>query len=725
MADDLKSMSDEQLDEWFLGAIAADPLPMPQISDVITHLYATMRNTKADSLAELVQDVLKRRHDIPGNLRIFELQAPWKNDDSPFRTRCRSVLQESYQQPHVGSAYVESAGFDKGDIPTGECLRRLRLIISLSPGVLCLDKTWGFGIVRNLDAFYRKVGIDFDKKRGHELGFEYAAAVLSLLDDNHILVMKHRDPAKLLELVRSNPAEVVRILIRCYGPLNVIQIQERLAPDIVATADWKAFWDGARKVLKSDRFVHFPTGRLEPFYLLHTEKAFDERWFGLLASERSIDTILAKAANLAEDVDAATLSEQARQILLDRLIHVIKGAPSTQIQVVAQGLMMLNRLAIPLDAAIAAPYIERIFSRNGLLSAAAKLPASEFEPLLAYMMAHDRNRASALLLGVLTEATITPLNTLMEFMAANGMEEQSLDVIKRSMAANTLNIEMLTWLSKRIDLLQAKSIGTVADFLTQCVTRLQEPLHGERLKAGKQLRALLERKEWLAPVLGAILPVERERFVMMMRDTSGWAQLEKNAVLARIIGLYPDLHHLLITDDDKNDGGRGVGRYTSWRAYAERRTRLEQIVKVDLPENARDLAVARDYGDLSENHEFKAAKQRQSMLGNQRDTLARELKEVKGTAFEGFACDVAGVGTTVLYTRPDGSKVERYILGEWDTDERQGIISCKTTLAAALIGHKPGDDVTIPSETGTEVCRIVDVDRLPPMIIAWARGSAG
>lgn len=724
MADDPKSMNDEQLDEWFLGAIAANPLPMALIVETISHLYSTMRSAKADSLAELVQETLKNRHNVSDALLICELQAPWKDGDGAFRERCRTLLHDTYAQPHVGSSYVDSVGFDKSDVHTRECLRRMRLLISLVPGVLCLDKTWGFGIVKNMDAFYKKVAIDFEKRHGHELGFEYAAAVLNLLDDKHILVMKHRDPGKLQELVKSNPAEVVRILLRCYGALNVTQIQEQLSPSIVPAADWKTFWDGARKVLKADKLVNFPTSRLEPIYILHAEKAFDDRWFTVLAAERNIETILTKIENLADETDAGSLSEQAKQVLLDRLLHVIKGAPSNQISVVAQGLMMMNRLSLPVEPVIAAPYINQLLSMKGLLSAAAKLPASELEPLLEYLMVQDQQRASALFLAAITEATITPLNTLMDFLTAKGMEPQALDIFRKQMAAGALNIEMLCWLSKRIEMLQAKAIGTVADYLTQCITRLQEPLHGERLKAGKQLRALLERKDWLAPVLGAILPGERERFLMMMRDTPGWATLEKNAVLARVIGLYPDLHHLLLTEDDKTEG-RSAGRYTSWRTYAERRTRLEQIIKVDLPENGKDLAVARGYGDLSENHAFKAAKEKQNMLVNQRDTLARELKEVKGTAFEGFASDVAGMGTTVLYTRPDGTKVEKYILGEWDTDERQGIISCKTTLAAALAGHKPGDDVTIPGETGNEVCRIIDVDRLPPMIIAWARGNAG
>lgn len=724
MVDDPSSMSDEQLEEWFLSGTSATPLPLVAMQEVLSKLYSSSRSLKADSLADLVQDVLKKRHDVPGALRILELQAYWKSEDHSFRARCRTMLQETYAQAHIGAAYVDSVGFAKNDVTTPECLRRMRVLISLAPGMLCMDKTWGFGVIKHLDAFYKKVAIDFEKKHGHELGFEYAAAVLILPDDSHILVMKHRDPAKLQELVKCSPAEVVKIVLRCYGSMNVNQIQERLMPGIVAIANWKPFWDGARKALKSDKLVNFPASRLDPISLLHAEKAFDTHWFAALAAECKIETILTRTELFIEESDPATLTEQARTIFLDRLMHVIKGAPSGELSLAAKGLMLLKTLAIPVDPSIATAFIERLLSRKGLLNAMADLQASELEPLLEYLMAQDQTRASSLFLAVLTEVSITPLNTLTDFLSEKGMEDQTLEVFRKSMAAATLNIEMLFWLSKRIDIMQSRSIGTVADFLTQCITRLQEPLHGERLKAGKQLRALFERTDWLSPVLSAVLPGERERFVMMMKDTPGWPVLERNSVLAKVIGLYPDLHRILLTEDDKSDG-KSVGRYTSWRTYAERRSRLEKIIKVDLVENAKDLAVARSYGDLSENHAFKAAKERQDILANQRDTLVRELKEVKGTAFEGFASEVAGMGTRIVYSRPDGVTVEKYILGEWDTDENQGIISNKTTLAVAFAGHRAGEDVTVPGENGTEVCRIIDIDRLPPMLIAWARGNTG
>jgi len=146
-------------------------------------------------------------------------------------------------------------------------------------------------------------------------------------------------------------------------------------------------------------------------------------------------------------------------------------------------------------------------------------------------------------------------------------------------------------------------------------------------------------------------------------------------------------------------------------------------VNVELPQNARDLAHAREYGDLSENHEFKAAKERQAILVNQRDSLADELSIVKGTDFGEFPTDAAGPGTRVELEAPDGKKTDYFILGEWDGDPAQRILSSRSALAVALIGRKAGENVSMPDSADNAACRISAVGPLPESIVTWIKAA--
>ncbi|NIP97349.1 MAG: hypothetical protein GWO24_29500, partial [Akkermansiaceae bacterium] len=147
--------------------------------------------------------------------------------------------------------------FDRS-LPAAECLRRLEALLTLREGCLCYEKTWGFGVVRAVDSFYKQVRIDFDRKRDHEMSLAYAAEALNLIGEDHILALKYRDPEAIDRMVREEPAEVIRTTLRSYGPRTVAELQAELVPNVVPEMKWKRFWDAARAALKKDPLVDLP-----------------------------------------------------------------------------------------------------------------------------------------------------------------------------------------------------------------------------------------------------------------------------------------------------------------------------------------------------------------------------------------------------------------------------------------------------------------------------------
>ena len=133
--------------------------------------------------------------------------------------------------------------------------------------------------------------------------------------------------------------------------------------------------------------------------------------------------------------------------------------------------------------------------------------------------------------------------------------------------------------------------------------------------------------------------------------------------------------------------------------------------------------MARSFGDLRENFEYKSAKETQGILLRRQSELESQLATVKGTDFEQFPVTVAGPGTRVTLRHADGKMDTYYILGEWDSDEVRGILSSRCKVGEAITGHRPGDTVTIASETGSTACTLVEVGGLPPDIKAWIRGD--
>jgi len=138
---------------------------------------------------------------------------------------------------------------------------------------------------------------------------------------------------------------------------------------------------------------------------------------------------------------------------------------------------------------------------------------------------------------------------------------------------------------------------------------------------------------------------------------------------------------------------------------------LRRLRSVERPKNVRDIEEARDHGDLSENAEFHAAKEKQSLLEAQisdiEDTLARaEVIDVSK-----LSGDKIVFGATVTLADVDsGDEVVYQIVGDHEAEPKNGRISVSSPIARSLIGKTAGDEVQVRIPTGTRNFEILDVD---------------
>jgi transcription elongation GreA/GreB family factor len=237
------------------------------------------------------------------------------------------------------------------------------------------------------------------------------------------------------------------------------------------------------------------------------------------------------------------------------------------------------------------------------------------------------------------------------------------------------------------------------------------------LRAQNQLRERFQQQAWLHDVMSAMGDQQRRDFMRRIHEGHGLDILDRKSVVAKVLRKFPDLQDIILPTT--SSAPRRETPLTSTRSYVERQKHLERIMTVEIPENSKEIEVARSYGDLRENAEFKYAKERQGLLMAQGAQLAEDLEKVKPTDFADIGTDVvsAGCGVELVYEETD--TVETYfILGIWDQDESLSIISCETRLAKALLGHGAGDKVEIPAGE----CTIRSILPLPEGIRAWIKG---
>ena len=144
--------------------------------------------------------------------------------------------------------------------------------------------------------------------------------------------------------------------------------------------------------------------------------------------------------------------------------------------------------------------------------------------------------------------------------------------------------------------------------------------------------------------------------------------------------------------------------------YATLKKELEKLKRVERPENIKAIEEARAHGDLSENAEFAAAKERQGFIEGRISELQYKLANADIIEPDNLSKDKAVFGSKVLLENIEtGEDVEYQLVGSEECDIEKGRISVSSPLGRAIVGKKPGDELTIQVPGGKRVYELVEI----------------
>jgi transcription elongation factor GreA len=183
--------------------------------------------------------------------------------------------------------------------------------------------------------------------------------------------------------------------------------------------------------------------------------------------------------------------------------------------------------------------------------------------------------------------------------------------------------------------------------------------------------------------------------------------MDKRSLLARIVKSYPAIQSLITGEQSRQDTSFVV----SWESLARRKDEYADLVQKKIPANSKEIAIARSYGDLRENHEYKAAKEMQKILMRRKSELESQLVRARGSDFTNVRTDVVSIGTRVRVFDLDSNQSETFtILGAWDSDPEKHIISYLAPVAQKLLNRKAGEELDLETENGARRYRVESIE---------------
>jgi len=584
----------------------------------------------------------------------------------------------------------------------------------LKPGTFCLHKSWGFGRVAEWNLLLNQIVIDFAGKKAHPMQVQYAAENLTPLPPEHFLARKASDLMSIKTLARQEPAAVVRNILESLGGYaNVAQISEWLIGDVFTEAEWKRWWESTKKALKASGAFSIPAKKTDPIQIRGEGMSHADELIAAFNKARHPKEQIAALEQIIKFHQQFKDPEKQLQPIVGPIENVAarnqKMHPELAFELIIARDDLLKRISQLHTTHIGLTLSKLILDEEKrLMLILPKLPAAKEKWVLQALPAALGPRWTERALQLMQGSHGRMIAQIARIFSEVGQHAEVKAMLERSIREHSATSEMLVWLCNErerwCELINPQLLGAI-------LGALEREQHNVPGRGSKLHRALVEDRQLVGDMfangdIGVARDTMRRLQVSPLFD-----ELTKRSLLGRIVKVYPELESMITGAETQE---KTASLIVSWSSLEKRKAEYEDLVKTKIPANTKEIAIARSYGDLSENFEFKAAKQMQSVLMRRKAELEQMLHNARGTSFEKVDTSRASIGTVVTLRDSDSNKEETYtILGAWDSDPDRHIISYQTAIGQVLLGHKLGEVVSLNTDHGVAQFAIVSIEAAP------------
>jgi transcription elongation GreA/GreB family factor len=609
---------------------------------------------------------------------------------------------------------------------------------AMRTGAYCLHRSWGFGQIKGYDQASNRLIIDFPEsgKKNHPMDPEFCVDKLTILEPENLLVRQQIDPKAIEAMIKEDPAGLVKQALQSAPNQTMSATELEITfSRLMGPAKYKKWWTTTKKALQKDPDVGVPAKKDGQYVLREDpikpeEEILEEYYLNknprkkILLAEKLFEFSLRELEKAQSD--RATKNEKVKfiendiQRIFDELTAAIKSAKNLTKAECLHGIWVRNDLCRHLkeDVDQLEPTSKSIIitcDNNGLSELASEIPQTpaylkrildlltrvypdpiKWREVIIDLLRNSTGKFTAECVNFLVERDCSELvaEKLLEWLNAHALKSSVLSWVIKNRASKKYSSIVRPLINNRLLAAILYAIDTEA---LQSTSTRRIPLAEELSDDQELIPDLLE---------DANYEIARDLAQSLMLN-QGFEPLTKKSLLARFIKLYPNIQSLVSGEVAEQSEQLVVSQWS----LDLRRKELESIIKVKIPENKKAIAVAKEHGDLKENSEYKMARQDQETLLARKSQLESDLNRSRVTDFTEASNDKVSVGT-IVDLKPGSGKAVRYtVLGAWDSDPENHVLSYKTPLSQKLLGKKVGDTVQTDIEGNIETWTIHKISR--------------
>jgi transcription elongation GreA/GreB family factor len=594
--------------------------------------------------------------------------------------------------------------------PVGERLSQL------APGNFCIHKSFGAGKVVDWDLPGKKIVIDFEKSTGQTMELQFAFQKTEFIPADDFRAKKIEQIEELRTLSKSDPINLVVHLLRSHGgSMTGDALEKELCGTVIPEPGFKKWWDSTKKALRESRLAVVPQKRTEPIVLRTGDRSPAEALVADFEAARDIKGMIRALEAIAADIGAFENDADALKRLLCDIDEGAKKAARVQLGqalqlVAARDEVIGSSKALELDPA-AVRLSDLLLSADPvkLAEEAGALPSGRQRAVYEAFPDAFADVWVEKIVRVFDRVGARGVTEIARILLERGELPALVTHLRSAIARRDLGSDALIWVCR-------EHKGPSADVFSADVgASILNLLENDHLSDGprktSRLQSLLGDDKNLLTDLVDIMDVNEARnFARRLLDCPVFADLEKKSLMARIIKARPETAELVNGSNAKRPE---EALLVSWDSLERKKAELDELIRVRIPQNTKDISIARSYGDLRENFEYKSAKDLQKYLMHRKSELERDIHRARGTDFKGSNADKVNIGTIVTLTDASGTDVEMTVLGAWDSDPEKKLVSYLSEVGKALVGREAGETVQVRDEA-TEVMQTLTIKAIRP-----------
>ena len=728
----------DQVEDIWLELAEIPDVPTSVFIEYAKRLASRKERELAGELISLYLDTAEV--DPPSRLEATKLMVEYNPDRIE---KYRHALVEAYQDCYKDRPDIErliglSSMTSAEDI--SEAIVRLDQFLKFGEGQFFYHNGWGAGQVVRIEPTQSRVFIDFMKKKNHVLTLEMADKSLTPMPGEDIRAILLSDPAKAEDMIESDPVGLVKsALIALRKKATGKEIKELLLNSPVPEKSWQKWWTAVNKKLREDPYLEVVGSSMKTYTLRDEPETPDA---GFARRFRMVRTLRGKLDTINQYLDqqGEKASSEALQIMLDDLVSKASNSKVENeiVETYFVGLALADKVQVNEDqlTRIIAPILVDLDRSVKALEGLKSVPLQTrwFELMEQSLKSELANAYEQLM--------IDGPDSIRELVAKHIHETHEEDVFSRLFKkirhTPRQHAGLYIWCAKRLlgDRELAEAEGTTRPLILEQMIRLHEVL-GYQVKTSKKdasadirqemssIRQILKRGN--LKLLREILTETDESAARPLWKTIETASILEDRVRKEVSGYliahFPDVVSGA-TKETETDSGPAVPLPTRLLCLEStlefQKARLKNLKEIEIPKNTEEIETARQHGDLRENAEYHAAKEKQGVLHALAAKLTEEIANASAIPVGDSTQDIVGFGTLVEILQ-DGRSRHITILGPWESDPDRQILSYESPLGQILWGREVGDRFQFqagdqPSEI--EVISITTLTEAPTVGVA-------